>query len=94
MQSIKASAPRKDPAQRIAVLVQSVILVKETLTAMPGLARVLTPAQSELLKAVSPIPKSGTASTHVRQLTMHCLPCARVCLCACVHKQGLAGSDS
>ena len=63
MQSIKASSPKKDPAQRIAALVQSVILVKETLTAMPGLAKVLAPAQSELLKAVSP-PNSSWDLTH------------------------------
>jgi len=52
VQSIKSSSPEKDPTQRIAALVQSVILLKETLTALPGLARVLEPAQSELLKAV------------------------------------------
>ena len=53
MQGIKASSVKNDPAQRIAALVQSVILLKETLTAMPGLAKILAPAKSELLKAVS-----------------------------------------
>lgn len=56
MQGIKASSPKTDPAQRIVALVQSAILLKETLTALPGLARVLEPAQSELLKAVRALP--------------------------------------
>jgi len=56
VQGITASSPKTDPAQRIAALVQSAILLKETLTALPGLARVLEPAQSELLKAVRALP--------------------------------------
>ena len=47
-------APKKDPAARIATLVQSVILLREALTALPGLAQVLQPAKAELLKAVRP----------------------------------------
>ncbi|EIE21559.1 hypothetical protein COCSUDRAFT_17595 [Coccomyxa subellipsoidea C-169] len=46
------SAPGKDPVQRIASLVQSVILLREALTALPSLADALEPAKSELLKAV------------------------------------------
>ena len=72
VQSVKASSPKKDSAQRIAVLVQSVILVKEALSAMPGLAKVLTPAQSELLRAVSP--STPEEQAHImRRVTMN--PC-------------------
>ena len=53
VQGTKASSLKKDPAQRISALVQSVILLKETLAALPGLAKTLEPAQSELLKAVN-----------------------------------------
>ena len=79
VQSVKASSPRKDPAQRIAVLVQSVILVKEMLSAMPGLAKVLAPAQSELLKAVS-LSIPGKQAHNVKRFTMqrHFLPHATV----------------
>ena len=63
MQGVKASSPKKDPAQRIATLVQSVILLKEALAAMPGLAKTLQPAQSELLKAVSACHSTNPADT-------------------------------
>ena len=52
VQALRPSAPSKDPVQRIASLVQSVILLREALTALPSLADALEPAKSELLKAV------------------------------------------
>ena len=57
LQAMRAAimgAPKKDPATRIAMLVQSVILLREALTALPGLAQLLQPASAELLKAVGP----------------------------------------
>ena len=62
LQAMKAAvsgAPKKDPAASIATLVQSVILLREALTALPGLAQVLQPAKAELLKAVRPAPSAG-----------------------------------
>ena len=54
MKAATAGAPKKDPAARIAKLVQSVILLREALTALPSLAQVLQVAKAELLKAVRP----------------------------------------
>lgn len=56
VQALKPSTPSKDPVLRIASLVQSVILLREALTALPSLADALEPAKSELLKAVSSPP--------------------------------------
>lgn len=53
MQAFRSSSARKDPVQRIASLVQSTILLREALTALPSLAGALEPAKSELLKAAS-----------------------------------------
>ena len=39
VQGLKANSLKKDPAQRISALVQSVILLKEALAALPGLAK-------------------------------------------------------
>lgn len=61
VQGLKANSLKKDPAQRISALVQSVILLKEALAALPGLAKTLEPAQSELLKAVSTSHSTDTA---------------------------------
>ena len=54
MKVAASGAPKKDPAASIATLVQSVLLLREALTALPGLAQVLQPAKAELLKAVRP----------------------------------------
>ncbi|CAL8469479.1 g9020 [Coccomyxa elongata] len=51
--ALRPSSARKDPVQRIASLVQSTILLREALTALPSLADALQPAKSELLKAAS-----------------------------------------
>lgn len=58
VQVLRPAGPRKDPVQRIGSLVQSTILVREMLTALPTLADALQPATSELLKAVGTLAKS------------------------------------
>ena len=76
---MKASSPKKDPAQRIATLVQSVILLKEALAAMPGLAKTLEPAQSELLKAVSTFHSTNTAGMGPYRLLQDAMIARPVC---------------
>ena len=79
MQGVKAGSPKKDPALRIASLVQSVILLKEALAAMPGLAKTLEPAQSELLKAVSACHSTDPADTGPYRLLQDAMIARSVC---------------
>lgn len=80
VQGMNASFPKKDPAQRIATLVQSVILLKEALAAMPGLAKTLEPAQSELLKAVSTFHSTDPAGMGPYRLLQDAMIARPVCV--------------
>ena len=70
VQAMQHSAAGAENSRRIAALVQAALLLREALAALPALAGALAPAQSELLKAVSPVPR--TEACKISTAVMHC----------------------
>jgi hypothetical protein len=52
LQALKPARSQKNPVQRIASIVQSMILVRELLSSLPALAEALDGGNSNILKAV------------------------------------------